>query len=58
MEAPRGEPNLSPNLNRKTADVVLTVTDVRPSGQVAMTEGHASKTDLGSQLGGLPANAA
>ena len=35
------------NLKRKTADVVLTVTDVRSSEQVAMTEGHATKTDLG-----------
>ncbi|MBJ6981605.1 CsgG/HfaB family protein [Luteimonas sp. MC1572] len=35
------------NLKRKTADVVLTVTDMRSSEQVAMTEGHASKTDLG-----------
>ncbi len=35
------------NLKKKTADVVLTVTDVRSSEQVAMTEGHATKTDLG-----------
>ena len=35
------------NIKRKTADVVLTVTDVRSSEQLAMTEGHASKTDLG-----------
>ena len=35
------------NIKRKTADVVLTVTDARSSVQVAMTEGHASKTDLG-----------
>lgn len=35
------------NIKRKTADVVLTVTDARSSEQVAMTEGHASKTDLG-----------
>jgi curli biogenesis system outer membrane secretion channel CsgG len=35
------------NIKRKTADVMLTVTDVRSSEQVAMTEGHASKTDLG-----------
>lgn len=35
------------NLQRKTADVMLTVTDVRSSEQVAMTEGHATKTDLG-----------
>jgi curli biogenesis system outer membrane secretion channel CsgG len=35
------------NIKRKTADVVLTVTDVRSSEQLAMTEGHATKTDLG-----------
>jgi curli biogenesis system outer membrane secretion channel CsgG len=35
------------NFKKKTADVVLTVTDVRSSEQVAMTEGHATKTDLG-----------
>lgn len=35
------------NIKRKTADVVLTVTDVRSSEQVAMIEGHATKTDLG-----------
>lgn len=35
------------NIKRKTADVVLTVTDVRSSEQLAMSEGHASKTDLG-----------
>lgn len=39
------------NIKRKTADVVLTVTDVRSSEQVAMTEGHASKTDLGWNAG-------
>lgn len=35
------------NIKRKTADVVLTVTDVRSSEQVALTEGHATRTDLG-----------
>ena len=35
------------NLQRKTADVVLTLTDMRSSEQVAMTEGHSTKTDLG-----------
>ena len=35
------------NLRKKTADVMLTVTDVRSSEQLAMTEGHATKTDLG-----------
>lgn len=40
------------NFRKKTADVVLTVTDVRSSEQVAMTEGHATKTDLGWGAGG------
>lgn len=35
------------NMKRKTADVVLTVTDVRSSEQVAMAEGSAKKTDIG-----------
>lgn len=35
------------DLRRKTADVMLTVTDVRSSEQLAMAEGHATKTDLG-----------
>lgn len=35
------------NLKKKTADVVLTVTDMRSSEQVAMAEGHATKTDIG-----------
>ncbi len=35
------------NTKKKTADVVLTVTDVRSSEQVATVEGHAKKTDLG-----------
>lgn len=34
------------NLNSKTADVVLTVTDVRSSEQVAMVEGHGEKNDI------------
>lgn len=42
------------NLKSKTADVVLTVTDVRSSEQVAMAEGTAKKTDLGwGASGGL-----
>ena len=42
------------NLKRKTADVVLTVTDVRSSEQVAMSEGSAKKTDIGwGASGGL-----
>lgn len=40
------------NLKSKTADVLLTVTDVRSSEQLAMTEGHAKKTDLGWGAGG------
>lgn len=32
--------------------MVLTVTDVRSSEQLAMTEGHATKTDLGWGAGG------
>lgn len=40
------------NLSKKTADVVLTLTDVRSTEQVALTEGHASKTDLGWGVAG------
>ncbi len=40
------------SLKKKTADVVLTVTDVRSSEQMAMVEGHAKKTDLGWAGGG------
>ena len=35
------------NMRSKTADVVLTITDVRSSEQVAMAEGSAKKTDIG-----------
>lgn len=35
------------NLSSKTADVSLTLTDVRSSEQVALTEGSAKKTDIG-----------
>lgn len=35
------------NTKKKTADVVLTVTDVRSSEEVATVEGHAKKTDVG-----------
>jgi hypothetical protein len=35
------------SLHKKTADVVLTVTDMRSSEQVATAEGHSTKTDLG-----------
>jgi curli biogenesis system outer membrane secretion channel CsgG len=40
------------NISSSTADVVLTVTDVRSSEQVAMEEGHGSKTDVGFGVGG------
>jgi len=40
------------SLKKKTADVVLTVTDVRSSEQVALSEGHSTKTDLGWGAGG------
>lgn len=40
------------SISSSTADVVLTLTDVRSSEQVAMTEGHGSKTDLGFGVGG------
>ena len=35
------------NISSKTSDVVLTVTDVRSSEQVAMVEGHGEKNDIG-----------
>lgn len=37
----------SVSLSSKTADVTLTVTDVRSSEQVAMVEGHGEKNDIG-----------
>jgi curli biogenesis system outer membrane secretion channel CsgG len=40
------------NIKSSTADVVLTVTNVRTSEQQAMDEGHGSKTDLGIGFGG------
>ncbi len=40
------------SIKKKTADVTLTVTDVRSSEQVALTEGHSTKTDLGWGAGG------
>jgi curli biogenesis system outer membrane secretion channel CsgG len=40
------------NFKKKTADVALTVTDVRSSEQVAMVEGSAQKNDLGWGAGG------
>jgi hypothetical protein len=41
------------SLKSKTADVVLTLTDVRSTEQVALEQGHAKKTDLGWMGGGL-----
>jgi Curli production assembly/transport component CsgG len=40
------------SLKSKTADVVLTLTDVRSTEQVALEQGHAKKTDLGFGGGG------
>ncbi|MES2291866.1 MAG: CsgG/HfaB family protein [Pseudomonadota bacterium] len=40
------------NISSKTADVVLTITNVRTSEQQAMEEGHGSKTDVGIGFGG------
>ncbi len=40
------------NIKKKTADVVLTITDVRSSEQLAIMEGHAKKSDLGWGAGG------
>ena len=40
------------NISDKTADVVLTVTNVRTSEQQATEEGHGSKTDVGLGFGG------
>jgi curli biogenesis system outer membrane secretion channel CsgG len=40
------------SLKSKTADVVLTLTDVRSTEQMALEQGHAKKTDLGWAAGG------
>jgi curli biogenesis system outer membrane secretion channel CsgG len=40
------------SLKSKTADVVLTLTDVRSTEQVSLEQGHAKKTDLGWMGGG------
>ena len=40
------------SLKSKTADVVLTLTDVRSTEQVALEQGHSKKTDLGWGGGG------
>jgi curli biogenesis system outer membrane secretion channel CsgG len=41
------------SLKSKTADVVLTLTDVRSTEQVSLQQGHAKKTDLGFGGGGF-----
>lgn len=40
------------SISKKTADVVLTLTDIRSTEQVALEQGHATKTDLGWAGGG------
>ncbi|MEP6474668.1 MAG: CsgG/HfaB family protein, partial [Gemmatimonadota bacterium] len=40
------------SVKKKTADVVLTLTDVRSTEQVALEQGHAKKSDLGWGAGG------
>jgi hypothetical protein len=47
------------NISSKTADVLLSITNVRTSEQQAMAEGHGSKTDVGfgGGLGGFGAGA-
>jgi curli biogenesis system outer membrane secretion channel CsgG len=40
------------SIKSKTADVVLTLTDVRSTEQVSLEQGHAKKTDLGWMGGG------
>jgi len=40
------------NVKSKTADVVLTLTDVRSTEQVAVEQGHAKKTNVGFGAGG------
>jgi len=40
------------SLSKKTADVVLTLTDIRSTEQVALEQGHADKTDVGWSGGG------
>ena len=40
------------SMKSKTADVVLTLTDIRSTEQVALSQGHAKKTDMGWGAGG------
>jgi len=41
------------SMKSKTADVVLTLTDIRSTEQVALEQGHYKKTDIGWAGGGL-----
>ncbi len=40
------------SINSSTADVALTITDVRSTRQLAILEGHSKKTDIGFGVGG------
>jgi curli biogenesis system outer membrane secretion channel CsgG len=40
------------SFSSKTADVVLTLTDVRSTEQISLQQGHAKKTDMGWSAGG------
>lgn len=40
------------SMEKKSADVVLTLTDVRSTEQVALEQGHSDKTDIGWSGGG------
>ena len=40
------------SINSSTADVVLTITDVRSTQQLATIDGHGKKTDIGFGVGG------
>lgn len=40
------------SISKKTADVVLTLTDIRSTEQVALEQGHADKTNVGWSGGG------
>src|SRR5215831_19628080 len=40
------------SINSSTADVALTITDVRSTRQLAVIDGHSKKTDIGFGVGG------
>ncbi len=40
------------SISSKTADVILSITNVRTSEQEVMAEGHGDKTDIGFGVGG------